>query len=130
LIYSDVIEQSVAPAFLLGAVASFLSVLNIKNNRLVDQRRTMGRAEPDADLAARRKVLSRRGRLLRRATLFAILSAATAAALIVMSFAYSLFAITEQHGLPALFTLSLVFLGLSFVAFGHEVLISQGDFQD
>ena len=127
MIYSEVIEQSVAPAFLLGAVASFLGVLNIKNNRLVDQRRSMKRSGTEEGGL---KILSRRGRILRRATLLAIASAVTASALIVTSFIYSLLDIREQQGLPALFTLSLVFLGLSFLEFGRELLIAQSDFQD
>jgi hypothetical protein len=67
---------------------------------------------------------------LRRATILAVVSAATAAALIVFSFAYALFNIAEQRGLPALFTISLVFLGVAFVEFGREVLTSRSDFQD
>ena len=130
MIYSEVIQQSVAPAFLLGAVASFLSVLNLRYNRLIDLRSLIDSAEMDPVLLERRKLLARRARLLRRATILAIVSAATAAALIVISFAYALFNIPEQRGLPALFTISLVFLGVAFVEFGREVLSSRSDFQD
>jgi hypothetical protein len=62
--------------------------------------------------------------------MLAIVSAATAAALIVISFAYALLNITEQRGLPALFTTSLVFLGAAFLEFGREILTSRSDFQD
>ncbi len=130
MVYSEVIQQSVAPAFLLGAVASFLSVLNLKYNRLIDQRNAINALEADPVLLERRVVFTRRARLLQRATILAIVSAATAAALIVISFAYALFDITEQRGLPALFTISLVFLGVAFVEFGREVLTSRSDFQD
>ena len=77
-----------------------------------------------------REIFTRRARLIRRATILAIVSAATAAALIVISFGYALLGITEQRGLPALFTISLVFLGAAFVEFGREVLTSRSDFQD
>jgi hypothetical protein len=130
LAYSDVIQQSVAPAFLLGAVASFLSVLNLRYNRLIDQRNSIDKSDCDPVLLERRNVFTRRARLLRRATILAVISAATAAALIVISFAYALLNITEQRGLPALFTISLVFLGVAFVEFGREVLTSRSDFQD
>jgi hypothetical protein len=130
LINSEVIQQSVAPAFLLGAVASFLSVLNLKYNRLIDQRNSINQSSDDPVLLERRKVLTRRARHLLRATILAIVSAATAAALIVISFAYALFGITEQRGLPALFTISLVFLGVAFIEFGREVLTSRTDLLD
>jgi hypothetical protein len=130
LIYSEVIQESVAPAFLLGAVASFLSVLNLRYNRLIDQRNAISKTATDPGLLENRKVLGSRARLLRRATLLAIISAATAAALIVISFAYALLNITEQRGLPALFTVSLVFLGAAFIEFGREVLTARSDLQD
>ena len=50
--------------------------------------------------------------------------------MIVMSFAYALFGIAEQRGLPALFTISLVILGMAFIDFGREVFASRSDFKD
>jgi hypothetical protein len=130
LAYSDVIQESVAPAFLLGAVASFLSVLNLRYNRIIDLRSAIDETETDQVLVRRRKILTRRARLVSRATLLALFSAATASALIVVSFAYALFGISEERGLPALFTLSLVFLGVAFIEFGREVFIARSEFRD
>jgi len=130
LIYSDVIEQSVAPAFLLGAVASFVSALNLKYNRLIDQRNSVVDYENDQVLLAKRQNLTRRATFVNRATLLALISAATAAVLIVASFAYALFNISEQRGLPGLFTSSLVFLCVAFIEYGREVRAARSDFTD
>lgn len=130
MVYSDVIQQSVAPAFLLGAVASFLSVLNLRYNRIIDQRNTIASTEADLALARRRRTLALRAKLVNRATLLATFSAATASALIVATFAYALLGITEQRGLPALFTISLGFLGAAFSEFGREVFVSRSEFKD
>ncbi|HEY2753266.1 DUF2721 domain-containing protein [Phenylobacterium sp.] len=130
MVYSDVIEQSVAPAFLLGAVASFLSVLNLRYNRIIDQRNLISASEPDQVLQMKRKILTRRARFLNRATILALISAALAATLIVASFCYALLEITEQRGLPALFTISLVFLGVAFIDFSREVVASRSEFKD
>jgi hypothetical protein len=130
VVYSEVIQESVAPAFLLGAVASFVSVLNLKYNRIIDQLNALDEADCEETWLDRRRLFIRRAGFVRTATLLATFSAATAAVLIVASFAYALFDISEQRGLPALFTLSLVFLGFSFIYFGREVFASHSDFKD
>jgi hypothetical protein len=78
----------------------------------------------------KRKILTRRARFLNRATILALISAALAATLIVASFCYALLEITEQRGLPALFTISLVFLGVAFIDFSREVVASRSEFKD
>ena len=130
MVYADVIQESVAPAFLLGAVASFLSVLNLKFNRIIDQRNAILPTEEDPVLVLRRKSLSRRAKFVNRAMILALLSAAMAAALIVASFIYALFDIIEQRGLPLLFTISLVFLGVAFIELGREVFAARSEFKD
>ena len=130
MVYADVIQESVAPAFLLGAVASFLSVLNLKFNRIIDQRNAIPATEEDPILVKRRKILTRRARFVNRATLLALLSAAMAATLIIASFAYALFGVIEQRGLPLLFTISLVFLGVAFIDLGREVFAARSEFKD
>jgi hypothetical protein len=130
LLYSEIIQQSVAPAFLLGAVASFVSVLNSKYNRIIDQRNSTTSDNLDKVRETRRNLLTARAALIHRATLLSLVSAALAAILIIASFGYAFFNVTEQRGLPALFTVSLIFLGFAFLDFSREVFASRSEFKD
>jgi hypothetical protein len=71
---SQVITQAIAPAFLLGALAAFISVLTLRMNRVVD-RSQMLNAIVDSDSArARLKAdlprMKQRALLLNNATFF------------------------------------------------------------
>ena len=64
---SQVIAQAIAPAFLLGALAAFISVLTLRMNRVVD-RSQMLNAIDEAD-KARARLRADLPRMRQRATL-------------------------------------------------------------
>ena len=99
---SQVITQAIAPAFLLGALAAFISVLTLRMNRVVDRSQMLnaiddadkGRARLKADLPRMR----RRSVLLNNATLFATMSAIFATLLVMVAFVSAFFRYRTRTG--------------------------------
>ena len=118
------ISHATAPAFMLGAVAGFLSVLVSRMERIHDRIRTL-RANavegvPDETAAA----LSRRFAFLNRAIYFAVLSGLCTAALLIVAFACALLGISHTTGVALMFIVALILLMSSLVELTREVRMS------
>jgi hypothetical protein len=129
---SQVIAQAIAPAFLLGALAAFISVLTLRMNRVVD-RSQMLNAIDDADTAkARLKAdlprMRQRAILLNNATLFAALSAIFATFLVMVAFVSAFFNIEHERGIAVLFVITLAFFAAALVNFARETRMALGEF--
>jgi len=125
---SLVISQAAAPAFLLGAVASFLSVLVSHMSRIVDRSREIN-AIPDADTAnahlrATLSVLRIRATLVNRAIYWAVASGITSCLLMIAAFGSAYFGFRHEPGAAILFTLSLSLFTFSLISFAREVKIA------
>jgi cytochrome c biogenesis protein CcdA len=125
---SQVITQAIAPAFLLGALAAFISVLILRMNRVVD-RSQMLNAISDADaLRAHLKTdlprLKQRSVLLNNATFFATISAIFATLLVMLAFVTAFFGIEHERGIAALFVITLGFFAAALVNFARETRIA------
>jgi uncharacterized membrane protein YgcG len=125
---SLVISQAAAPAFLLGAVASFLSVLVSHMSRIVDRSREI-KAIPDADTAnahlrATLSVLRIRATLVNRAIYWAVASGITSCLLMIAAFGSAYFGFRHEPGAAILFTLSLSLFTFSLISFAREVKIA------
>ena len=128
---SQVISQAVAPAFILGALAAFISVLSLRMNRVVDRSQALnaigddaGRAHLKADLPR----LKQRAVLLNNAILLASLSAIVATLLIVVAFVIAFFGIEHERGIAVLFILTLGLFAASLVNFIRETRIALHEF--
>jgi Protein of unknown function (DUF2721) len=120
---SAVISQSTAPAFVLGAVAGFLSILMSRMERVADRARALRATNPrvvpaDVDLG---RLVARRLELLYGAIYFAILTALTTAALLLLAFGAALLEVRHEHGVAALFSVALILLMASLVHFVLEI---------
>jgi cytochrome c biogenesis protein CcdA len=125
---SQVITQAIAPAFLLGALAAFISVLTLRMNRVVD-RSQMLNAIDDADKArAHLKTdlprMRRRSVLLNNATLFATMSAIFATLLVMVAFVSAFFNIEHERGIAVLFVITLGFFAAALINFARETRIA------
>jgi cytochrome c biogenesis protein CcdA len=125
---SQVITQAIAPAFLLGALAAFISVLILRMNRVVD-RSQMLNAIGDADaLRARLKAdlprLKQRSVLLNNATFFATISAIFATLLVMLAFVTAFFGVEHERGIAVLFIVTLGFFAAALVNFARETRIA------
>jgi hypothetical protein len=123
---SNVISQSTAPAFVLGAVAGFLSILMSRMERVAERARGLRTADlgvlpANIDL---RRMLTRRLELVYSAIYFAVLSALTTAALLLLAFVAALFEVRHEHGVAVLFSVALILLMASLVHFVLEIRLA------
>jgi Protein of unknown function (DUF2721) len=123
---TEVISHATAPAFLLGAVAGFLSILMSRLERLIDRVRAAAR-EDDGSIKVP-SLISRRIVLLNHAIYLAVLSALSTAALLIVAFVSAFFSIQHERGVGALFILALILLMASLVQLAREVRLARAAF--
>ena len=129
---SQIISQVVAPAFLLGAVASFVSILAGRMNGVIDRMRYINDLPHEGHAKSRLKQdlprLRRRVDLLQRSLLFAIASGVAGAMLIVVAFGAAMVHRDHVWGTALLFTASMILLCISLVLLAAEVRIGLSEF--
>jgi len=124
---SLVISQAAAPAFLLGAVASFLSVLVTHMSRILDRSRAITDSADDPKTRERKTQLPElrlRAILVIRAIYWAVGSGITTCVLMIVAFASAYIGARHEPAAAVLFTLSLCLFTASLVSFAREVRIA------
>jgi Protein of unknown function (DUF2721) len=119
------ISHATAPAFMLGAVAAFLSILISRLERVADRSRALRSSDaaaldPSGAIAAS---FSRRMELLSRAIYFAVLSALITAAFLIGAFVAALAGVGHGRVVALMFALSLGLLIASLVELTREIRI-------
>jgi prepilin signal peptidase PulO-like enzyme (type II secretory pathway) len=126
-----IIANVAAPAFLLGAVAAFISVLISRINRIVDRAQLIqgvsDNSPSKSSLAADLTHLRRRATLLNRALFCAILSAILTALIIIVAFVSAMFHVAHEYGVAVLFIGSLVLFCVSLIDLARETRIALRD---
>jgi hypothetical protein len=129
---SQVISQAVAPAFILGALAAFLSVLILRMNRVVDRSQALNAIGGDDPARVHLKTdlprLKRRAMLLNNAILFASISAICATLLVVVAFVSAFFGIQHERGIAVLFVVTLGFFAAALINLARETRIALHEF--
>jgi uncharacterized membrane protein YgcG len=129
---SQVISQAVAPAFILGALAGFISVLILRMNRVVDRSQTLNAIGGEDPARVHLKTdlprLKRRAVLLNRAILYATISAIFATLLVMVAFVSAFFGIQHERGIAALFIVTLGFFAASLINLARETRIALHEF--
>jgi hypothetical protein len=125
---SQVISQVTAPAFLLGAVAAFVSVLISRMNRIIDRSQALNAIADDDKLKASLKSdiprLKARAVLLNKAIFFSTISAIVTSLLVIVAFVSAYFNIAHEYGVGALFVVALCFFPASLVNLARETRIA------
>jgi hypothetical protein len=129
---TQIISQVVGPSFLLGAVASFISILFGRMGGVIDRIRALNaiaeedreRAVPKADVPR----LQRRLGLLHTSILLAICAGVVTTLLIIIAFSSALLSFQHVMGSAVLFIVALVFFLGSLVVLAREVTISLSEF--
>jgi hypothetical protein len=128
---SQVLAHVIAPSFLLGAVASFVSLLFSRMTNILDRLRSLNAIPDDGHPHSRLKIdiprLQRRARLMNRAIFLAVCSGIVTAVLIVLAFATAYLGFQHIWGAAILFMISLALLGAALVVFATEVRIALTD---
>ena len=125
---SLVISQAAAPAFLLGAVASFLSVLVSHMSRIVDRARFINAIpEDDAKRTHLRKHLPElhfRAKMIIHSIYWAVGSGIAACVLMIVAFMTAYFGARHEPAAAVLFTASLLLFTMALIAFAREVRVA------
>lgn len=129
---SRIIGSVAAPAFLLGAVAAFISVLISRMNRVIDRSQFLhsivdgdsARSYLKADIPR----LKLRAALLNKAVFYSTVSAIVTALLIIVAFVSAYFHVAHEYGVAVLFTVALGFFIVSLVNLARETRIALHDF--
>jgi hypothetical protein len=122
---SRIISQAAAPAFLLAAMAAFVSVLIGRLNRVTDRDSAMIVTEdsgsPNALSKANDPGRRRREKLLGRALEYAVIAAIFITLLVIVAFASAAVGLNEIYGAALMFVLALSFFAASLICFWLEV---------
>jgi Protein of unknown function (DUF2721) len=121
---SEAISPATAPAFMLGAVAAFLSILIARLERIADKTRAL--RSPDANIEPPDLLVvafMRRMELLSRAIYFAVLSALATAALLILAFLAALLGIGHGKIVAAMFVGALTLLMVALVELAREIRV-------
>jgi ABC-type spermidine/putrescine transport system permease subunit I len=125
---SQVISQVTAPAFLLGAVAAFVSVLISRMNRIIDRSQALNAIADDHTVKASLKSdiprLKARAVLLNKAIFFSTISAIVTSLLVIVAFVSAYFNIAHEYGVGVLFVVALSFFTASLVNLARETRIA------
>jgi Protein of unknown function (DUF2721) len=130
---SRIISQATAPAFLLGAMAAFISVLIGRLNRVVDccvALQVNEAGDPSiGPIRVSMSSLMRRAKLLGRALKYAIIASIFIILLVIASFAGVAIGIDQVYGAALLFVIALGFFAASLICFWSEVRIAVGSIE-
>ena len=116
--------RGAAPAFVLGAVAAFISVLLGRMDNVLDRIRSLNEISDDtprSHLKSDIPRLRRRTKLLNSATYLALVSGLCTSLLLVLGFATSFFGLRHEYGAGLLFALAVSLLGGSLFRFAQGV---------
>jgi hypothetical protein len=125
---SQVISQAAAPAFLLGALAAFISVLISRLNRIIDRTIVLNGIPTEDTARSRLKAdlprMMWRATLVNRAILWAVIGSIAVSILVIVAFASAFFQIQHEIGVAVLFMISLSAFTFSLIDFAREVRIA------
>src|SRR6516225_4718549 len=129
---SQVITEVTAPAFLLGAVASFTSVLISRMNRIIDRSQALNAIRDDDASRARLKSdiprLKHRAVLLNSAILYSTVSAIITSLLVIVAFVCAFYNMAHEYAVALLFVVALGFFTVSLVYLAREARIALNEF--
>ncbi|MCP3470251.1 DUF2721 domain-containing protein [Bradyrhizobium sp. CCGUVB1N3] len=126
-----IIASVAAPAFLLGAVAAFISVLISRINRVIDRSQFIhGIPESDASrsfLKADLPRLRQRAVFLNRSLYCAVIAAILTALIVIIAFVSALLHFAHEYGVAILFMAAMVMFCASLIDLARETRIALHD---
>ena len=126
-----IIGSVAAPAFLLGAVASFISVLMARINHVIERSQYLhGIADGDASKAYLKTDLPRlrrRATFLNRSLFCSILAAILTAFIIIVAFISAFYQLAHEYGVALLFVAALVAFCVALIDLARETRLALHD---
>jgi len=124
---SRIMSEAMAPAFVLGAVAGFVSILLGRLTAVVDRIRSLNEVDDDDPSRAYLKSdlprLRRRAELLSNAAHLAILSGMCVGLLLIVGFGCAYLRLEHLYGAAPLFVVGVALLVAALFRFAQEVRI-------
>ena len=124
-----VIQLSVAPVFLLTAIATVINVMNARLSRIVDRRRVLlnqrSREDfrPDPDSEMELNALHRRSHLIYLGIFCAVLAALLICLVMIGAFVGALIAVDLSKSIAVVFILALLAIVAALTLFLREVYL-------
>jgi hypothetical protein len=119
--------EATAPAFVLGAVAGFVSILQGRMTAVVDRVRTLNDIPGDDSKRVHLKEdiprLRQRTELLKSAMQLALASGICTALLLLVGFASAFIKLQHVYGAGLLFSVAILLLGAALFRFRQEVIM-------
>jgi Protein of unknown function (DUF2721) len=126
-----IIGNVAAPAFLLGAVASFISILISRISHIIERSQYLHSIADDDPTKTHLKAdiprLRRRAALLNRALFCAIIAAILTALIIIVAFVSAFYRVAHEYGVAFLFIAALITFCISLVDLARETRIALRD---
>jgi hypothetical protein len=124
---AQIMSHATAPAFILGAVAGFISILIARMEIIVGRIRSLNEIADDDAARAQLKSdiprLKRRAKLLNNAIRLVLGSGICTSLLLVVAFVSAFFRLRHEYGVGLLFVIAVVLLGASLFRFTQELRI-------
>jgi hypothetical protein len=125
---SHVIALATAPAFLLGGIVGFLSLLVIRMGRVMDRVQLLHEIDDHDSRHSRMKtdmpMLRRRAKLIHFSMSLSIISAVVTALLVVIAFLGALFGFQSETLIATLFVFSLLAFVAALCLFVQEAILA------
>ena len=126
-----IIGNVAAPAFLLGAVAAFISIVISRINRVIDRSQFLHGIRDDDDARAYLKKdiprLRRRAAMLNRSLFCSVVAAICTALIIVVAFMSAMLQMAHEYGIAILFVVALLMFCIALVDLARETRIALHD---
>ena len=131
---TQIFSNAVAPAFFLGAVAAFVSLM-MSRLAAVNERINATKAFPDQDRSAVRSSMAlgplvRRARLLSDGIILSLGGGMCATLLLAMLFASQFFGFRHVYGAAVLFIVATLLLGIALLRFAQEAWHARHELMD
>jgi hypothetical protein len=130
---AQIMSHATAPAFILGAVAGFISILIARMEIIVGRIRSLNEIADDDAARVQLKSdiprLKRRAKLLNNAIRLVLGSGICTSLLLVVAFVSAFFRLRHEYGVGLLFVIAVVLLGASLFRFtqGLRIGLSEAD---
>jgi hypothetical protein len=125
--------HAAAPAFLVGGLAAFISILLGRLNSILDRLRLLNAAQGGGlergSLNGDGPILKRRALLLHRAIYLALLAGIATTLLLVIMIASAFIGLPHAYGGMLLFAVATVLFTLSLIKFAQEIKLALHEFE-
>lgn len=128
-----IFSNAIAPAFFLGAVAAFVSLMSARLADVNQRIREATAASAAADTTIGKVVLVlllRRSRLLADSIVLALAAGVCATLLLALLFGAQFLRLSHAYGAAALFIVATVLLGIALYRFAQEALHARNELKE